>query len=47
MKLNKIIIACLIVQGLSGCEALHPPEPGKNPDYAPTYPATPDPKELK
>lgn len=41
-----IAVGCAIVL-LSGCEALHPPAPGNSPDYAPTYPTTPDPKELK
>lgn len=37
----------LAVALLSGCETLNPPAPGRNPDYAPTYPTTPDPKELR
>lgn len=32
---------------LSGCETLNPPVPGGNPAYAPTYPDTPDPKQLR
>lgn len=32
---------------LAGCEALSPPAPGKDPDYAPTYPTTPNPKEQR
>lgn len=47
MKLLHSIIFCLSFILLSGCEALNPPAPGKNPDYAPTYPTTPDPKELR
>lgn len=43
-KLSIISIALLI---LSGCEALNPPAPGKDPEFAPTYPTTPDPKELR
>jgi flagellar L-ring protein precursor FlgH len=31
---------------LGGCEVLNPPAPGKDINYAPTYPTTPDPKEL-
>jgi flagellar L-ring protein precursor FlgH len=47
MKLFKATMTCLAVLFLSGCEALDPPAPGKNTDYAPTYPTTPDPKELR
>ncbi len=47
MKLLKVTITCMLVQLLSGCEALYPPAPGKDADYAPTYPVTPDPKELR
>lgn len=32
---------------MSGCELFNPPQRGKDPDYAPTYPTTPDPKELR
>lgn len=45
-RLN-IAVSCLATALLFGCEALHPPAPGDNPDYAPTYPVTPDPKELR
>lgn len=45
-RLN-IAVSCLVTALLFGCEALHPPAPGDNPDYAPTYPVTPDPKELR
>ncbi|KTD82708.1 flagellar basal body L-ring protein FlgH [Legionella waltersii] len=41
--LSSIIAATFLV----GCEAINPPAPGKNPDYAPTYPSNPDPKELR
>lgn len=47
MKLSHGAITCLAVSLLSGCETLYPPTPGHNPDYAPTYPTTPDPKELR
>lgn len=47
MKIKNMLMACLAVSVLSGCETLDPPAPGKNPDYAPTYPTTPDPKELR
>lgn len=33
-----------IVAVLTGCETLSPPAPGKSPDYAPTYPTSPNPK---
>jgi flagellar L-ring protein precursor FlgH len=47
MKMSRWIVLSLVGILLSGCEALHPPAPGENPDYAPTYPDTPDPKQLK
>ena len=47
MKSLTISLTCLCVLLLSGCEALDPPAPGKDQDYAPTYPTTPDPKELR
>lgn len=42
LSLNIIAAAFLV-----GCEAITPPAPGKNPDYAPTYASNPDPKELR
>jgi flagellar L-ring protein FlgH len=47
MKLINRALIGLAVIALSGCEALNPPAPGKNPEFAPTYPTTPDPKELR
>ncbi|MDP3268802.1 MAG: flagellar basal body L-ring protein FlgH [Legionella sp.] len=47
MTLIKLTITVLLSMLLGGCEALYPPAPGLNPDYAPTYPTTPDPKELR
>ena len=47
MRLSNWAVITVIGILLSGCEALHPPAPGENPDYAPTYPDTPDPKQLK
>jgi flagellar L-ring protein precursor FlgH len=47
MKTIKLTITCLVVLFLSGCEALNPPAPGKDIAFAPTYPVTPDPKELR
>lgn len=38
---------CILALFLGGCEALNPPAPGTDPDYAPTYPTGPDPKELR
>lgn len=32
---------------LSGCEALNPPAPGKDPAFSPTYPTAPDATELR
>lgn len=39
------VLSC--VMALSGCETLHPPAPGANPQYAPTYPVGPDPKDSR
>lgn len=47
MKRINFALVCLSAAILSGCEALHPPVAGTDPDYAPTYPTTPDPKELR
>jgi flagellar L-ring protein FlgH len=47
MKLINVALIGVAVLALSGCEALDPPAPGKNPEFAPTYPTTPDPKELR
>lgn len=47
MRLFYCTISCLAAVLLSGCETLNPPAPGKNFDYAPTYPTSPDPKELR
>lgn len=47
MKLLNLTMLSLVVLSLSGCEALDPPAPGKNPEFSPTYPVTPDPKELR
>lgn len=47
MKLVNCVALSLVAVVLSGCELLKPPAPGKDPDYAPTYPATPDPKQLR
>lgn len=44
--LNYTLVGCAFFL-LSGCETLNPPSPGKNQDYAPTLPTTPDPKELR
>lgn len=45
-RINYFVIGVSIIL-LSGCEAINPPIPGGNPDYAPTYPTNPDPKELR
>lgn len=41
------IAGLLIVSMLTGCEAILPPSPGTDPNYAPTYPASPDPKQIR
>lgn len=47
MKLFNSLVLGLAAIFLSGCELLNPPQRGKDPEYAPTYPTTPDPKELR
>lgn len=47
MNKMKIALTYLAVLALSGCEVLNPPAPGKDIEFAPTYPTTPDPKELR
>ncbi|MCC5792466.1 MAG: flagellar basal body L-ring protein FlgH [Legionellaceae bacterium] len=39
-----MITGLWLLASLSACETLNPPAPGVNPEYAPTYPVTPDPK---
>lgn len=45
--MKKVIysIALLTAGILAGCETLNPPRPGGTPDFAPTYPTGPNPKE--
>lgn len=47
MRISKGLSLSLLAVVLCGCETLNPPAPGKNPDYAPTYPVTPDPKAVR
>jgi flagellar L-ring protein FlgH len=47
MRLINSALISLFGLLLVGCEAIKPPLPGVNPDYAPTYPTSPDPKELR
>lgn len=47
MNVFNFLTVGIAVALLSGCELLNPPVQGKNPDYAPTYPASPDPKQLR
>ncbi|WP_035918613.1 flagellar basal body L-ring protein FlgH [Legionella fairfieldensis] len=37
----------LMAQILTGCDTLNPPYPGTHPEYAPTYPVSPDPKQIR
>lgn len=41
------LFGLIIVSTLSGCDQLNPPFPGTHPEYAPTYPASPDPKQIR
>ncbi|EHL32276.1 flagellar basal body L-ring protein FlgH [Legionella drancourtii] len=47
MRLFNFLVVGFSVLVLGGCDAINPPVQGKNPDYAPTYPAAPDPKQLR
>lgn len=47
MKLYDWTVIALMGILLAGCETLNPPIPGGDPDYAPTYPDSPDPKQLR
>lgn len=47
MNLSDCAVLILIGILLSGCETINPPAPGKDPDYAPTYPDSPAPKQLR
>lgn len=47
MRLFNCFAVGFVVALLGGCELLNPPVQGKNPDYAPTFPASPDPKQLR
>ena len=47
MMTGKAVILSMGFILLVGCEALSPPRPGKNPEYAPTYPAAPDPTQQR
>lgn len=45
MIVLRILLWCLTAIALVACEALNPPVQGTAPEYAPTYPVTPDTKE--
>lgn len=47
MTKGRWIVGLLIVSMLTACEAILPPYPGTDPNYAPTYPASPDPKQIR
>lgn len=47
MRIVLYAVVAIVSMLMSGCETLNPPKQGANPDYAPTYPTTPDPKELR
>lgn len=47
MNTLKLTVVCCAALFLGGCETLDPPAPGKDAAFAPTYPVTPDPKELR
>lgn len=41
------VLGVCIISTLTGCDALNPPFPGTHPEYAPTYPTSPDPKQIR
>ncbi|MDX1837088.1 flagellar basal body L-ring protein [Legionella taurinensis] len=45
MRTKGLVVSLSIAGLLSGCELLNPPAPGNSPDFAPTYPVTPDNKQ--
>lgn len=45
MTILRCLLGLVIIYLLASCEALNPPYPGTHPDYAPTYPVGPDPKQ--
>ncbi|ASQ45584.1 flagellar basal body L-ring protein FlgH [Legionella clemsonensis] len=47
MRFQRFLLGLGIICQLAGCEALFPPYPGTQPDYAPTYPTGPDPKQTR
>ncbi|MCA0403551.1 MAG: flagellar basal body L-ring protein FlgH [Proteobacteria bacterium] len=44
---NKLYSLLALSTLVCGCDAWNPPYPGTHPDYAPTYPTTPDPKQVR
>lgn len=47
MVMFRFLLGLVIIYLLTGCEALHPPYPGTQPDFAPTYPTGPDPTQAR
>ncbi|MCE3044000.1 MULTISPECIES: flagellar basal body L-ring protein FlgH [Legionella] len=47
MGLLRIVSTGVLISLLAGCELFHPPIAGTDPEYAPTYPVTPDVKKSK
>lgn len=47
MNIVRCCLGIMVVYALNGCDTLNPPFPGTQPDYAPTYPADPDPKQVR
>lgn len=48
MKIGiRITWLIMTVSILWGCEAINPPKAGLNPEFAPTYPVGPDPKQIR
>lgn len=47
MTIRRCLIGLVITSTLNGCDLLNPPFPGTHPEYAPTYPVTPDPKQVR
>ena len=47
MIIFRSFLGLMVAYLLSACDAINPPFPGTHPEYAPTYPAVPDPKQIK
>ncbi|CDZ78139.1 Basal body L-ring protein [Legionella massiliensis] len=47
MIIFRSLLGIFVLSVIAGCDTLNPPYPGTRSEYAPTYPATPDPKQIR